>query len=177
MKLNVGSVNETKVNAVRQMIGDYPMFQDAEVVGIKVAVAEYGHPRSIQEVVDGAKDRARQAFQDGDYSFGIEGGLMEVPQTKTGYMEVTACAIYDGEDFHLGLSPAFEWPAAVIDGIINKGLDGSQALKAANVTDHEKVGTANGGVSILTNGRMDRTTYNKIAVQMALIHLEHPEFF
>lgn len=170
-------MNATKVNSVREVLFDYPLFKGADVEGMKVAVPEYGHPKMIKEIIDGAKDRAMQAFQGCDYAFGIEGGLMEVPDTKTGFMEVTACAIYDGQNFHLGLSPAFEWPKRVVDGILNEGLDGSQALKAAGVTDQAKVGLANGGVAILTNGRMDRTTYNKLAVQMALIHLEHPEYY
>lgn len=177
MNVNVGSMNKTKIDSVRQVLLDYPLFKDLTVVGVDVVVPQYGHPKTIKEVIDGAKERALQAFHDCSYAFGIEGGLMEVPGTKTGYMEVSICAIYDGKDFHLGLSPGFEWPRRVVDGIINQGLDGSQALKAAEVTDHEKVGTANGGVAILTNGRIDRTTYNKLAVQMALIHLEHPEFY
>ena len=101
---------------------------------------------------------------------------MEVPNTKTGFMELTACAIYDGKEYHLGLSPGFEWPKKVTE-LILKGMDGSQALREAGVTNHPKIGIAEGGIWYLTKGRMSRTDYNKTAVRMALIHLEHPEHF
>jgi len=142
-----------------------------------VVVEEFGHPITIDQIVKGAMDRVEQAFIDGDYGVGIEGGLMEVPATKTGYMEVAICAIYDGKQFHLGLSPGFEWPQSIIDLITKKGLDGSQAMREAGFTSHEKLGTAEGGIWIFTNGKMNRKEYNKLAVMMALIHLENREHY
>lgn len=177
MKVNIGSKNQTKVGAVGEMLKEYPQFGGAEVIPFDVNVKTYDHPISLEKTVQGAIDRAKGAFQNCDLSFGIEGGLIEVPNSKTGYMEVAACAIYDGNQFHLGLSSAYEWPKAVTDGIVNKGLDGSQALKEAGLTSHEKIGTAEGGISILTDGRLNRKEYNKQAVRMALIHLEHPELY
>ncbi len=52
------------------------MFEGAEVLGVDVKVDEFGHPKSIDETVAGAIDRAKQAYIDNDYGFGIEGGLM-----------------------------------------------------------------------------------------------------
>lgn len=177
MKIGVGSKNKTKVSAVEEMLKEYPMFKDAQVLGIAVRVEEFGHPKNIDETVAGAIDRAKQAQEGNTYGFGIEGGLIEVPYSKTGYMEVAACAIFDGERVHLGLSPACEWPSAVIDGILNKGLDGSQAMKAASITDEEKLGESRGFIDLVTKGRMDRTAFNKTAVMMALVHLENPEHY
>ena len=74
----------------------------------------------MKKVVTGAMDRAKQAFQGCDYSVGIEGGLMKVPYTQTGWMEVAVCAFYNGKRFFLGLSPAYEWPKDVIS-LINNG--------------------------------------------------------
>ena len=177
MKIGVGSKNKTKVNAVADLLRDYPMFLGAEVVGVDVKVEEFGHPKNIKETVEGAINRAKQAFINHDYGFGIEGGLMEVPHTKSGYMEVAACAIFDGEKVHIGFSQACEWPRGVIDGILNKGMDGSQAMKALGLTHHEKLGEHGGMIEILTKGRMNRTDFNKSAVAMALIHLENPEHY
>ncbi|MFZ2167512.1 MAG: inosine/xanthosine triphosphatase [Minisyncoccia bacterium] len=177
MKIGVGSKNKTKVNAVADVLLDYPMFVGAEIVGVDVVLEQFGHPKSLEETVEGAVYRAKQAYPGCDYGFGIEGGLMSVPQTKSGYMEVTACAIYDGTRIHMGLSPGFEWPMQVIDAILNKGLDGSQAVKVAGLSSHEKVGEHEGVIGVLTKGRMTRTEYNKDAVLMALIHLENPEHF
>ncbi len=175
MKIRVGSKNSTKINAVKELIASYKAFAGADVEGVDVQVETFGHPRTLDEVVAGAVDRAKQAFTSGDYGFGIEGGMFAVPQTKTGYMEIAVCAIWDGKEVCLGMSPAYEWPIAVADGILDKGLDGSQALKAAGLTTHDKIGAAEGGIFLLTNGRMNRTDLNRSAVMMALIQLEHPQ--
>jgi len=173
MKISVGSKNQTKVQAVAEVLKASETFSSAEVTGVDVVTDVFGHPVSMELVLKGAMDRAVKAFKDCDFSFGIEGGLVEVPYTKSGYMEIAACAIYDGKRYHLGLSPGFEWPKTVTDLIVNKGLDGSQALKEAGFTQHEKIGTAEGGIFIFTHGRMNRKEYNKQAVIMALLHLEN----
>jgi inosine/xanthosine triphosphatase len=177
MKVGVGSKNATKVNAVAEILKDYPMFDGAEVEGVAVNVDQFGHPKSLDETVAGAVDRAKQAYVGHDYGFGIESGLMAVPQTKSGYMEVAICAIYDGKQIHMGLSQAYEWPKKVIEAILHQGLDGSQAMKAAGLTQHEKLGEHEGFVGVFAKGRTNRTEYNKGAVIMALMHLENPEHF
>lgn len=177
MKVGIGSKNKTKVNAVSDLLKDYPMFKGADVFSVNIKVEEFGHPKNIDETVAGAINRAKQAQKDNDYGFGIEGGLMAVPQTKSGYMEVAVCAIYDGKQVHMGLSQACEWPKKAIEGILHKGLDGSQAMKAAGFTQHEKLGEHEGLVGIFTKGRTNRTDFNKGAVLMALMHLENPEHY
>ena len=177
MKINIGSKNQTKVQAVADALKESRFFKHAEIFPVDVITEKFGHPITMDLVVKGAIDRARQAFQNCDYSFGIEGGLIEVPGTKSNYMEMAACAIYDGQQFHLGLSPGFEWPKSVTDFIVKKGLDGSQAFKKAGFTDHEKIGTAEGGIWILTHGKINRKEYNKLAVVMALIHLENKDHY
>lgn len=177
MRVNVGSKNQTKVQAVESALLGCALFNDAEVIGVDVATEEFGHPIKLPSVIKGAKDRARQAFKDCAYSFGIEGGLMEAPETKSGYMEVAVCAIYDGSQFHLGLSPAFEWPKAVTNLIVNHGRDGSQAMREAGLTDQEKIGAAEGAIWLLTKEKLNRKEYNKLAVMMALVHLENKEHY
>lgn len=178
MRVTVGSKNVSKVNAVRDTLRRYPMFGDAEVVGVDVAVETFGHPKTLEETVAGAALRARQAFVDCSYSFGLKSGLLEVPQSKTGVMEVCACAIFDGTGLHLGLSPAFEWPPQVAELIVRGGKDASQAVREVGLTDHEKLGATEGGViGLLTKGRLERKDQNAQAIIMALIHLENPELY
>jgi inosine/xanthosine triphosphatase len=177
MKIGIGSKNNTKVNAVIELLKDYPMFSGAEIVSVNVKVDLFGHPKSIDETVAGAVDRAKQAYFGHDYGFGLESGLMAVPQTKSGFMEVLVCAIYDGKQIHMGLSQACEWPKKAIDVILNKGMDGSQAMKVIGLTQHEKLGEHEGLVGVFTKGRSNRTKYNKTAIEMALIHLENPEHY
>lgn len=176
MKIKVGSKNKTKVEAVAEVLGKSKLFVGANVVGVEVVTEEFGHPKNLKATIEGAMDRAKQAFVDCNYSFGIEGGLMEVPYSKSGFMEVAACAIYDGKQFHLGLSPGCEWPKKVTE-LIFKGLDGSQAMKEVGITKAVKVGAAEGAIWHLTKGQINRKEYNKAAVLMALIHLENPEHY
>lgn len=170
-------MNKTKLAALSSILAEYPMFSGAEVVGVDAVTDVFGHPKSIEETIEGAIARAKKAQEGNDYGFGIEGGMMKVPHSKSGYMEVSACAIFDGARVHLGLSPAMEWPLEMHDSIMNKGLDGSQAMRAAGFTSEEKPGEGQGIIGVLTNGRITRTDYNKLAIMMALTHLEHPEFF
>lgn len=170
-------MNPTKIDVVKETFLSYEQYKDAEVLGVEVNVEEFGHPKGIEAISKGAMDRAKQAFNNCDFSVGIEGGLMPMPYSKTGFMEIAVCAIFDGKEFHLGTSPACEWPKKVMDKILNEGLDGSQAIKAAGLTSHPKIGTSTGLVHMLTDGKLNRQTYNKMAVYMAIGHILHPEYF
>lgn len=172
MKIKIGSANQIKVAALKEILEEYAHLKDAEVsfVGVDSGVSE--QPRSLDETVQGAMHRARAAFQDCDYSFGIESGLMTVSKTKSGFMEMTVCAIYDGSQYHLGLSSAWEVPKKLIQHILEDGLDMNQAAFKAGFTDNPEVGSAEGIIGVLTKGRLDRKAYTKEAIRTALIHLE-----
>lgn len=173
MKIGVGSKNKTKVGAVEEVLLASEMFSHAQVGGVAVQIEEFGHPKNLEETVEGAVQRAKQAYVGNDYGIGIEGGLMAVPQTKTGHMEVAVCAIFDGKQIHLGLSPAYEWPHKVLHKILHEGLDGSQAMRETGLTNKQKLGEHEGFVGLFTRGRTNRTEFNKAAVMMALMHLEN----
>lgn len=172
MTINVGSTNEVKVGAVRTIAAEYPLLADADVRGRNVASGVSEQPKSLDETLRGAMQRAKGCFDGCDYAFGIESGLVPVPYTKTGYMDVTACAIYDGKEFHIGLSSLFECPRDVTDLIMNDGLDMAQAFHQCGYTSNPKLGSAEGAIGILTKGRVTRKDYTMQALRMALIHLE-----
>ncbi len=179
MKINIGSKNQIKIKSVKEAVALYPnLFPDAETEGIDVNVELFGHPKCLEETVSGAIKRAKAAFNNCDYSFGLEGGLIKVPFTKTGYMEIGACAIYDGKNICLGLSSAFEWPKKVTELIVSGGLDASQAFKQLGLTDREKLGAVDGGiVGYLTHGRLTREEQTRQSIIMALIQLEMPKLY
>lgn len=176
MNIKVGSKNPTKLQAVRNSVDNHTLFINAVVEGVEVNVEEFGHPKSLEDTIKGAKERAYESFKDCDYSFGIESGMFPSKDAKSGYFETTMCAIYDGKDYHLGVSPSFEWPIEMIDLILS-GKDGSQAFKEIGLTQHEKIGVAEGGISILTHGKINRVKLNELAITMALIHLENPKHY
>lgn len=175
-KIHVGSKNQTKIQAAQTILATSDLFKGAIITGIDVEVEEFGHPKTITETIRGAKERARLAFEGSDLSVGLESGLLEAPETETGYLETTACALYDGHRYSVGLAPSFEWPKQVIKLILD-GRDGSQAFKEAGLTDHEKIGTAEGTIHTLTYGAINRTKLNELAILMAMVQLQNPEHY
>lgn len=172
MKIKVGSANKIKVEAVREILQDYPHLKDATISSMEVPSNVADQPKSLEETVQGAMNRAKGAFQNCAYGFGIESGLMAVPNTKTGFMNVCVCAIFDGEEYHIGLSSAWETPKRVMHHILAEGLDMNQATLKAGYTKDPKVGSAEGLVGIITKGRLVRKEYTKEAIRTALVHLE-----
>ena len=179
MKVHVGSKNKTKVNGVKEALSLYPkLFPEAVVEGIDVQIELFGHPKNLDEVMRGARDRAEQAFTGADYSFGIESGLVPTPHSRTGYLEVAACVIYDGKQHAVGFAPAFEWPKKVLNAILNEGMDASTAFKKLGMTEHEKLGAMDGGMcGFFTKGRFTREEQTRASIIMALIQLENPEMY
>lgn len=120
-----------------------------------------------------ATDTPKNSFQNCDLSVGLESGLMIVPYTKSGFMDICACAIFDGKEFYLGLSSAFEYPQKVIDLVNNEGLNISEAFFKSGLTQNSNIGSAEGAIGYLTKGRLPRKEYTKQAITTALIHLEN----
>ena len=177
MKINVGSKNPTKISAVREAISAYDLLSGSEVVPMEVSSGVSSQPKSLEETIRGALSRARNAFGDCDYSIGLESGLMQVPQSKSGYMDFCACIIYDGRESHLGLSCAFEFPTEITRLIHEEGLDANEASFRSGLTKHKNIGSLEGAIGILTKGRVTRKEYTKQAIQMALIQIENPSFY
>lgn len=173
MIIHVGSTNKAKVEAVAEMLAEYPHLCDAKVSGESAESGVSAQPFSLDETIRGAMNRAKEVIKHADYSIGIESGLMEVPHTKSGYMDICVCAIYDGKEFHLGVSSAWEFPDPNIISMMQKeGLDMSQAINKAGLTTSATIGMEEGAIGILTKGRLDRKEYTKQALRVALIHLD-----
>jgi inosine/xanthosine triphosphatase len=169
----VGSTNKAKVEAVQEIIRDYPHLALAQVRGLGTISGVSDQPKSLLETITGAMNRSHSVYDGADYSIGIESGLMEVPHSKSGYMDICVCAIYDGTEFHLGISSAWEFPDPKVTALmIEEGLDMSQAINKAGLTTNLNIGTEEGAIGILTKGRIDRKEYTKQALRTALIHLE-----
>jgi inosine/xanthosine triphosphatase len=172
MKIIIGSTNQIKVDAVKEILRDYPHLKDAAISAVEVSSGVADQPKSLAETVRGAMNRAKGAFKDCDFSFGLESGLMAVPNTKSGFMDVCVCAIFDGNEYHLGLSSAWEAPKKVMHHMLKGGLDMNEAAFKAGLTKNLKVGSAEGLVGIMTKGRLTRKEYTKEAIRTALIHVD-----
>ncbi len=177
MKINIATKNPIKVKAVQEVIKNYPMLTRAKVVKYKASSQVQEQPKSLRETVRGAKNRAKNAFHNCNYSIGLESGLIKIPDTKSGYMDTTVCVIYDGIQFHLGLSSCFEYPTKATRLVFEKGVDMNKALHLLKLTKNKKLGSAKGAIGLLTKNRLTRKEYTKQAIVTALIHLENPKLY
>ncbi len=177
MKIGIGSLNKVKVEAIKEVFAQYPLFADAEFFpkGVKPGVSS--QPMGFEEILKGARNRSFEACNGNELGVGIEGGFVKVPETKTGYMLFEACAIFDGKQYHLGMTSGFEQPKEVMRLILQKNLELSDAWRLAGLTEKKKIGEEEGTIGILTKGRINRKEYTKQAVMNALIHLEHPHLY
>jgi inosine/xanthosine triphosphatase len=171
MILNVGSTNKSKVEALEEIIQEYPHLKGAKIAALDVSSEISDQPKSLEETMLGAMNRARNAFKDCAFSFGLESGLMSVPNIKTGCMDVCVCAIFDGKEYFFGLSSAWEVPKKVMEHM-NNGMNMTDAALKAGFSTNPKLGAAEGLIGVVTKGRLTRKSYTKEAIRTALIHLE-----
>jgi inosine/xanthosine triphosphatase len=173
MKINIGSKAPPKVEALRELSNEYDILKGAEIIVMDVDSGVKGQPEGFDEIVKGAKNRAKSSFKDCSLSFGLESGIVPVPGTKSGYIDLCCCAIFDGKEFHLGTSMGFEYPKKVMELIKNEGLDASRAAKKVGLTEQDYIGHDQGLIGILTKGRVNRKEYSKQSIIAAMIHLEN----
>lgn len=180
MIIAIGSTNQAKVQAVVEVIKDYPLLANAKVVAIATDSEVGDQPLSLQETIQGAKNRARKAFEMSkgcSYGLGIESGLMQTFEASGSYLHTCACAIYDGKNYSTGLSTGFEIPPPILDLVLKRKCNLSQACLESGITTNTKIGSAEGLVGILTQGRVDRKEYSKECVRMALVKIMHTNWY
>jgi len=181
MKIFAGTANKIKIKAVAEIAADYKFLSGAKIEAVDVSSGVADQPKNLAETVRGAKNRARAAFlagnaRSGDLGVGLEDGLMAVPESRTGSMNIGICAVYDGKDFCLGASAAFEYPPAAIE-LVKRGMDINQAFYSLGLTKNPSVGSAQGAIGILTRRRWDRKETAKQALTAALIQMENKDLY
>ncbi len=170
MRVHVGSENAVKVNAVKDALARWPEFASADVAGVPSGSAVSHHPRTLAETVEGATNRAKAAFPGSAMGVGIEGGLMELPGSKTGSQEVAVCALYDGNELFVGVSSGFEFPAAALE-LMAHGVETNEAIRRAGFTEHPRLGSVDLGMAgVLSEGRLTRRMQIAQSVTMALVN-------
>lgn len=179
MKIAIGSTNKGKIEAVRRACRAYPLLTQAELINIDTPSEVSSQPIGLDEIVTGAKNRAKKSFvlSGAELGIGLESGIFKVPHTKSEYMDTTACAIYDDKIFHLGLSACFEYPKKMIKGILSDKKEISDIAMEMGFANNKSFREGQGMIGVLTKERVTRIDYTYQAVQMALIHLENPEHY
>ena len=108
MIVRVGSASPMKIAATRKAFAKF--FKKAKVVGVDVPSCVSAQPISFGEIVRGARERARKAFRDCDYSVGIEAGTFMVGPVSPRPFQITMACVFDGKKEALGSGPFFELP-------------------------------------------------------------------
>jgi inosine/xanthosine triphosphatase len=180
MIIAVGSTNTVKVQAVEEIIKEYPVLEAAKIVSTSTVSGVSEQPLSLEETILGAKNRAKNAFdlsQPCQYGIGIEGGLCASPGTRTGFMMINICSIFDGTNHHIGFTSGYEVPPQILEHILNQKMDLSQACFHSGITSKAKVGASEGLIGILTLGRIDRKQYMKECIRMAFVQVENSSWY
>ena len=178
MIINLGSKNPVKAGALAEIVKEYPILVNASVNSFEVPSGVSSQPKSFDETIQGAYNRAVGAFKNCDYSFGIEGGFVDIRWIGEDYSNLTACVVYNGKRHFLGLSSGFQVPSKISEIIKTEGVELDEAVKRAGITSHSRIGYTDGGfVGILTNGRVTRKDYIKQSIRMALIGIENSRFY
>lgn len=145
MIVRIGSANPMKLKAARRAFGTF--FRKVRVVGVDVDSGVSPQPLSFGEVVRGARNRARAAFRDCDYSVGIEAGSFRVSGASRRAFQITMACVFDGVRDALGSGPFFEIPDALVKKVISSDA---------------------GSVSLVTKGKVVRGAVTADAIVMAL---------
>lgn len=179
MKVGVGTQNKSKIAAVTEAFSNYDEYKKAKIVSCNVDSGVSNQPIGLEETIRGAKNRARAVYEqlDVDFGIGLESGIFLVPYTKSDYMDTTACVIYDGKEFHLGLSSCFEYPKKMIERIFSEKKEITDLALDLGFAKERKFREEGGMIGILTRGVIDRKKYSAQAVHMAIIHLINKDYY
>ncbi|MHA1271827.1 MAG: inosine/xanthosine triphosphatase [Promethearchaeota archaeon] len=127
LNICVGSLNPVKIKAVRSAFKHY--FNNFKIFKIEADSKVPPEPIGMETIIRGAINRAKAAINylkedlkldSNIFGIGIEAGLVEIPNTISGYMDFQYCAIMDEKErITLGSGIGFEYPSFVIDTILS----------------------------------------------------------
>jgi inosine/xanthosine triphosphatase len=185
LRVWVGSENPAKLEAVR--LGLAPFFPALELAAAAVPSGVPEQPLGLDEIIAGARSRARGAYARAagraDLAAGLEDGLVPLPQAGTRYLNVGCCVLYDGTEESLGLSAGFEYPPQCVALSTGPGRQPIGAAFDALFRDAEPLlvpAPGRGGlgnIGRLTRGVLTRAEYGAQAVTCAVVRRLHPALY
>jgi inosine/xanthosine triphosphatase len=183
-KVCVGSLNPTKVNAVKIAFEKY--FNKFEIFKIKADSRVPNQPIGIDQIIKGAKNRAEQALnyfnnkkqmKSSIFGIGIEAGLVKVPFAKTKYMDFQFCVIMDkNRNITLGSGIAFEYPQMVINEIFSN-QESEIGTIMGKLANNLNLKNEAGAISFLSKNVIVRTEILTQAVICALLPWINKELY
>ena len=175
----VGSKNPVKVAAVRVVMAR--IAPDATVAALTVPSGVPDQPVGDDETICGAIARAHAAREalDADLGFGIEGGVVDLPDGSMRSCAWAAVVSSDGRH-GVGGSLAMPLPPSVARMIRERGMELGHAMDELTSQRGTKQGA--GAVGILTAGLVDRQRAYEVLVAYAMapllaVNLFQPDLF
>jgi inosine/xanthosine triphosphatase len=161
MHVAVGSTNPVKLTATEAAVDDA-----ATVVAVDVDPGVPEQPRSTEQTVQGAKNRARRALnaESADLGVGLEGGVATVEGFEGWFLTMWA-AVATEEPVSVGAGPRLALPAEIAAAVAD-GRELGPLLDEVLGTEGLKRGR--GAVGVFTGDRVTREDALRQAVAMAL---------
>ena len=174
MKIDIGSKNPVKIEAVKEAFSLF--FDNVNVEGFSVNSGVSSQPKTLNEVIQGAKNRAINCFNNCDYGIGLESGIFPVEGSLTNYLNVCCCAIYNGKKIvGIGFSPGFEYPQFVIKRILQEESETGQIFD--EILNEKNIKQKQGIVGALAHNKYSRKDFTIAGVIMALCPLLNKELY
>ena len=177
----VGSTNPPKLEGVRAALAAFS--RGVRIEGIEVESGVPGQPLGFEEIVEGARSRARGAQRHGECDLGVgyEDGLVPIPGAAGSWFNIGCAAVSDGVQISLGLSSGFSYPPACCERAVAERQP-IGALFDSFWKQHRGVSTGSaplsaGNVGKLTGGVLTRAEYTRHAVLCALARFVHPDLY
>lgn len=173
--LVISSTNPVKLRAVESGVRDAFPDVDVEIAFVAVDSGVSDQPATDAETLLGAENRARaarDAAMDGDYWFGIEGGVEDSPQ---GMLTFAWIVVIDREGrVGRARSAAFVLPEAVAEKVRGGMELGHADDEVFGRTDSKR---RDGAIGLLTAGALDRAGLYAPAVTAAMIPFLNRELY
>ncbi|MEL9998907.1 MAG: pantetheine-phosphate adenylyltransferase [Thermoplasmata archaeon] len=126
-----------------------------------------------EQTLQCAIERAKNAIGDGDYGVGIESGLFWHPTIKK-YFDVHYVVIIDSlGNINFSSSMGFAYPENIINNLKGKTISDSFQY-TYNIKD---LGTGDGAIGFLTNGKIKRKDIMEEAIYLALLQKKSEYYY
>ena len=153
MKIVVGSTNPAKIKAAQIVINKLFPEHKVKLKGVEVESGVDSQPKSDQEAMDGAINRAKAALQktNADFAIGMEGGIHKIGKH---WFECGWIAVVD-KNGNLGLGSSGRWK--VSKKIANELLAGRELAEVIEIlTGDTGANLREGIMGKITNGHLPR---------------------
>ena len=144
-KAYIASTNQVKVNALKEVLSDY------EIISIKVDSGVSNQPKSDEETILGAINRAKALPGDG-LRFGLEAGVTR--QFGKLYLVNFGALIDKNNNIYTAGGTRIELPKVIEDKIFNEGKE--LALIMEELFQEKDVRSHQGAIGIFTSNMVKR---------------------